>query len=342
MSGVLLPRAQAQAEIACIATRPLEVQCAHPFSVWLDNARGHLVDWSTQRWVQLSGRKIDLNEHPWLDGPFGQPTGIGRDFFDAYAARHALTLAQERPSGLIPDFDCLAAQDFDPEAISQGVRRFYQSTSDFDLDVWSDWCGAFRPGGWALAVLFSRRLQQLNLPLSGLDTSLGMTSDVKAVVDRESGRHQFTAWTRQLVGTGRIIYAGAYSTCGIPGQAGQCVRVVFPLPNGNAIVLMRPVAHPDGSLSLISTGERFGDPGFYFTVRAPRNTVWARYLRALREHIHVYESPDGHARADHLLTLWGTRFLRLHYRLRERARFSPSAAPSPVLPPACRGSEPSS
>ena len=33
-----------------------------------------------------------------------------------------------------------------------------------------------------------------------------------------------------------------------PGRQGQCVRVVFPLPNGNAIVLMRPEAHAEGSL----------------------------------------------------------------------------------------------
>jgi len=40
------------------------------------------------------------------------------------------------------------------------------------------------------------------------------------------------------------------------------------LPNGNAIVIMKPESHPDGSFSLTSTGEGFGDPGFYFVVHA--------------------------------------------------------------------------
>ena len=197
--------------------------------------------------------------------------------------------------------------------------HFYQRTCEYDLDAWSQWCGAFQPFGWALAYLFSRRLQQLNVPLSNLDTSLGMTSDVMPVVRDADGAPLFTAWMRELVGTGNVVYAGAYSTCRVPGFDGRCVRVVFPLPNGNAIVIMRPEAHSDGSLTLISSGERFGDPGFYFTVHHAGGAISARYLRSLRERIHVYGAPDGGARADHELTLWGLTFLRLHYRLRWRS-----------------------
>lgn len=81
---------------------------------------------------------------------------------------------------------------------------------------------------------------------------------------------------------------------------------------------MRPVAEPDGSLSLVSAGSGFGEPGFYFTVHGQRGVVWARYLRALRETIRVYSAPEGGVRADHVLALWGATFLRLHYRLRRR------------------------
>jgi hypothetical protein len=125
-------------------------------------------------------------------------------------------------------------------------------------------------------------------------------------------------------GDGHVIYAGAYSTCTVLESARPCVRVVFPLPNGNAMALMRPIVHPDGSLSLESSGASFGSPGFYFTVHASDGTRWARYLRSLRESIHVYES-DGHIRAHHVLSLWGITFLRLHYRLRKR-RTAPSPA----------------
>lgn len=286
--------------------------------MWLDDSRGHLIDWSTQRWVEVTGRRVTLDECPWLEGPIGKPSGIGRDFFDQYAAANALRLSRAE-GGLIPDFALLNSSAFNTGRISPAVVHFYQRTSEYDLDAWSQWCGAFRPFGWALASLFSRRLQQLNVPLSALDTSRGMTSEVMPVLRASDGTPLFTAWMRELVGTGNVIYAGAYSTCRVPGFDGRCVRVVFPLPNGNAIVIMRPVAHSDGALTLISSGERFGDPGFYFTVHDGDGAVAARYLRSFRETIHVYPAPDGGVRADHVLTLWGLNCLRLHYRLRWRS-----------------------
>lgn len=293
--------------------------------MWLDDARGHLADWVTQRWVQLTGRKVCLADAPWLDGPAGEPTGIGAAFFDGYAAAHGLRVLRGQATGLVPDFEILRSGAFDPGAISPAVIDFYTQTSEYELDAWSQWCGAFRPFGWMLAVLFSRRLQQLNVPLSNLETSRGMTSEVLPIVEPATNRSVWTAWVRQLVGTGNVIYAGAYSTCTVPDGATPCVRVVFPLPNGNAMVLMRPVAHPDGSLTLVSAGGAFGSPGFYFTVRASDGAVWARYVRALRESIHVYAS-DESIRADHVLSLWGLTFLRLHYRLQKRAAESDSAA----------------
>ena len=284
--------------------------------MWVDDSRGHLVDWSTQRWVELTGRRVTLAQCPWLDGPAGNPAGIGRDFFDRYTSANALRAERAAGGGLIPDFSVLNSNAFNTGRISPAVVHFYQRTSEYELDAWSQWCGAFRPFGAALAFLFSRRLQQMNVPLSGLDTSRGMTSNVIPVVRESDGTAVFTAWVRELIGTGDVIYAGAYSTCRVPGFDGRCVRVVFPLPNGNAIVIMRPIAHSDGSLTLISSGERFGDPGFYFTVHEQDGTMHARYLRSFRETIHVYGVPEGGVRADHVLTLWGLTFLRLHYRLR--------------------------
>jgi hypothetical protein len=38
--------------------------------------------------------------------------------------------------------------------------------------------------------------------------------------------------------------------------------VVFPLPNGNSIVLMRTECREDGSFGVISSGDGFGTPGF--------------------------------------------------------------------------------
>lgn len=86
------------------------------------------------------------------------------------------------------------------------------------------------------------------------------------------------------------------------------------LPNGRAMVIMRPEVHPDGSLTVISDGNGFGEPGFYFVVEQNAG-AWARYVRTMKETIHVYPAERGSVRADHTLRLWGGTFLRLHYRL---------------------------
>jgi hypothetical protein len=284
--------------------------------MWLDDTRGHAVDWSTQRWVQATGRRIRLADAPWLDGPAGDPTGIGPTFFDDHAERHGLRVGGAGEAGLLPDFRALAGPSFDATMIAPAVVHFYEHASAYEVDAWSSWCGAFRPFGWALARIFSRRLQQLNVPLSGLDTRLGMTSRISRV-STPAGLPIYSAWVRELVGTGHVIYAGAYSLCEVPNFAGRCVRIVFPLPNGNAIVIMRPVVQPDGSLLLVSAGRRFGGPGFYFTVRAADGIVWARFLKSFRESIRVYDAA-GDVRADHRLSLYGLTCLRLHYRLRRK------------------------
>jgi hypothetical protein len=114
--------------------------------MWLDDSRGHFVDWSTQRWVELTGRRVTLAECPWLEGPAGKPAGIGADFFDSYAASSALRL-ERGPGGLIPDFSILNSNEFNSGRISPAVVHFYQRTSEYELDAWSQWCGAFRPFG---------------------------------------------------------------------------------------------------------------------------------------------------------------------------------------------------
>jgi hypothetical protein len=283
--------------------------------IWLGDRRGFLTDWATQRWVQITGRKLTLSEHAWLDGPVGSTRQIGKDFFVEYARQHNLNIVQTSIRGLVEDMTSLSGDSIDLSLASPSVRQFYERTSEYSLDAWSEWHGLFRPFGRALAILFSRRLQQLNIPLSSLDSSKGMTSRVIQLRTRDSGKLARTAWVRELNATGNVLYAGVYSICNVPGHPSPCVKVVFPLPNGNAIVIMKPKVHDDGSFSITSAGDAFGDPGFYFVVHGQDGIVWARYLRSMQETIHVYSAESNTARADHHLWLWGKEFLRLHYRM---------------------------
>ena len=284
--------------------------------IWLGDRRGYLSDWVTQQWVRSTGRRIRLDDYNWLSGPVGSTRGIGKAFFREYAEKHNLEVVQSGTRGLLLDFRRLAGDLNNPDAVAPAVRDFYERTSAYDLDAWSEWHGLFKPFAAALAGLFSKRLQQLNVPLSPLDSSKGMSSTVLQLWDRRSSQLVQTAWVRELHATRNVLYAGSYSVCCVPGYASPCVKVVFPLPNGNAIVVMKPESYSDGSFSLTSSGKGFGDPGFYFTVCGTNGMAWARYVGAMKERITVYPAELDTARADHVLWIWGKQFLRLHYRMR--------------------------
>jgi hypothetical protein len=55
--------------------------------IWLGKKRGYCTDWVTQRWVQLTGREVDLESNAWLSGPIAPTIGIGADFFKNLASR---------------------------------------------------------------------------------------------------------------------------------------------------------------------------------------------------------------------------------------------------------------
>jgi hypothetical protein len=279
---------------------------------WLGRTRGHLSDWVTQRWVQVTGRSVRLDAERWLAGPMGTTERIGDDFFDSYAQR--IGAGVRGGAALMPAFSALDGPGFDASKVDPRVRDFYENTARYELDVESRWSRLFRPFGALLAMLFSRRLEQLNVPLDALGARQAMASRIVHVVDPRSGTVAVTGWVRRNRATAETVYVGAYSIAIVPARVDPCVKVVFPLPNGSATVLLRPSVEADGSLLLDSSGDCFGDAGFYFVVAGERD-AWARHVRSFRECIHVYLDDDGALRTDHVFTLFGVAVLRLHYRL---------------------------
>lgn len=283
-------------------------------NIWLGNKRGYLSDWITQRWVQITGQRFDPQTELWLLGPMGQTKKIGEDFYKRVSEDESLDITiNENDSGLLKDLNILkngAPNDFNPR-----VKDFYEHTINYGFDVWSEWSGLFRPFGKLLALIFSRRLQQLNVPLSPMDTSHGVTSDIIQLKNKQSGEAVYRIWMRKKLQSKEVIYAGCYGWCRPPNVDYNCIKVVFPLPNGNCTVIMTPTVGGDGSLKLLSKGEKFGDPGFYFTLKKPDGTHYARFVRTMRETIHVYEDENKVLRTDHLLTMCKRKFLKLHYKI---------------------------
>ena len=299
-------RARAAARHGCLP-------CGHHELV---RDRGRPLDRSTQVWVRATGTRILLSEHPWLDGPIGDPELIGDEWLERETSRLGGTV--RKGGGLLGDFGVLAAEGFDPSKLAPEIVDFYERTDQWRLDVWSQWCPAAWPFGWVLSGLFARRLQQLALPLRPLDVSLGMDSQVMSVIDG-SGSQLGAMWLRRLRSNGDTVYSGWYGTAQLPIGEHRSVSVSFPLPNGRLTVFLRPGVDDDGALTLTSPLSSFGGDGAYLIVadRDPQG-AWVRRV-PLAERFRVFVDEEGVLRTDHAVNLWTIPVIRLHYRLQHLA-----------------------
>jgi hypothetical protein len=271
----------------------------------------------TQIWVKITGRKINPSTDKWLMGPIGDEDIIKDKFFIELAKTQNLEIHKnEKDFGLLEKIEDLGITKKDK--LNEKVTDFYINTSNYDFEVWSEWRGFFRPFGKILSLIFSKRLQQLNLPLSSMETAKGLKSQIIKLKDRETKETKWTVWYRIINSTNDVIYSGVYTTCNNPNYDVPLLKVVFPLPNGNASVVMRKTIEPDGSLLLSSDGKKFGDNGFYFTLTNNKGKYWARFVRSMHEWIRVYEDDENELRADHILNFYGMRFLSLHYKMTKK------------------------
>ena len=297
----------------------------------LSTGVGVLTAAGIRQWVRLTGKRLARREALWLDCPMGPPGRIGAAFYTLLAERERLAIQLSPDAGLLPDFDALRGRNFDPAKVRPEIRDFYEHTSCYRLEAWSEAPVLTRLFLWGLTKFVSRPMDQLNFPVSSLELAGGMTSEVLPMVDQVSGRRVYTGWLRRLAGADRVIYTGLYSTERPAAWPDPCVKVSFPLPLGSATVFLRPEAQPDGSFKLLSVGERFGEPGFYRMVEVDEGHWKVRYLRTLREFFHVYVDQRGTLRTDHLVRFLGLTVLRLHYKLERipqpaEARLSVSAS----------------
>jgi hypothetical protein len=149
-----------------------------------------------------------------------------------------------------------------------------------------------------------------------------MDSEIVLLQDR-AGVVRYAGWYRRLVETGRTIYTGFYMTERAPRCNNPCVKVVFPMPDGNATVLLRPSVDDRGYLRLSSRGTAFGDAGFYRvqTIEDGRLRVWR--VSTLHEDFHVYVDDASVLRCDHAVRFLGLPILHLHYRIERMREASP-------------------
>jgi len=271
-------------------------------------------DWFTQQWAILWGRKIDPNDSPWLIGPFGNLTGIGDDFINQLAEKENLVIERDKKSqGLIPSVHLLNLSDSELAGLSLQVIRFYEHTADYNLYFQVQWNPFFRLFGILVNNLFSSRINQLNIPTRNVKDTETIKSEIITLSDPESNEVKYTVWLRRFTSTDQVLYSGIYGVCQLPSGK-TCIKAVFPLPKGNATVIMTPRTGKNGELILDSSGKKFGDAGFYFVLHDSKGNYWSQYIRSFRDRLTIGMEND-HLSAEQTLTLWYQKVLRFKYRI---------------------------
>lgn len=271
-------------------------------------------DWFTQQWVIIWGRKINPKDYQWLLGPFGNLNGIGEDFIYQLAEKENLKIERNfKSNGLLSSINLLNLDKAELSKLSLKVIDFYEKTGNYQLQFKVKWNPFFIFFGYLVNRLFSQRINQLNIPTHTIDESEVLTSEIIKLVSPINNQVKYTIWLRKFKKSGRVIYSGIYSTTVIPYGL-TCIKAVFPLPKGNATVIMKPSVGNDGELILDSSGKKFGDAGFYFLLNDSKGNFWAQFIASFKDKLIVKEENNG-LTAVQKLKLWKQKVVVFNYKI---------------------------
>src|SRR5690606_35660293 len=93
-----------------------------------------------------------------------------------------------------------------------------------------------------------------------------------------------------------------------------CIKAIFPLPKGNATVIMKLSVGTNGELILDSSGKKFGNAGFYFLLNDSKNEYWAKFVRSFTDQLIIQEKQD-YLIATQTLKLWNLKVSELNYKI---------------------------
>ncbi len=173
------------------------------------------------------------------------------------------------PAGLVEDLDAYARADFDPKAVDEELRFFFESTSEFRLLFRANWTFLGRLGApfWAI---FSSILKQMRFPPAKADGIHVLKSELWPLPppgSAESWRTDGDSNPRLSVRTypdGSPMYVAAYSDVLTP--SGVMMRTGLPLPGSN-LTAMLLVRHPNAE-DTAHDGQPVGENGLVITSHA--------------------------------------------------------------------------
>ena len=264
--------------------------------------------------VRVAGKRVRRADAPWLNCPLGDSVLIGTGIYERIAREENLEIRHAANAGLISNFEVLRGPSFNPDTVHPRVRHFYEHTAEYQLEAWSEVSLIGRFFLWLLVEFISKRMDQLNFPISLMEMARGMTSEIIQLVKPETCELLYTGWLRRLKSSGAVMFAGIYSIAKIPSENNPVVKVTFP-DRGSANVYLVPINHPDGSFGLQSFGREFGGSGFYRLVESGSDQWHVRLFKTLHEVFRVYEDAEKVLRTDHTISYLGMAIVRLHYKM---------------------------
>ncbi|SDX46667.1 hypothetical protein [Aequorivita viscosa] len=273
-------------------------------------------DWFTQQWVIICGRKINPSENTWLFGTFGEVSGIGEKFIHQLAEKEDLTIIRKSNSkGLLDSILSLNLSENEIKKLPKNVIDFYEKTSEYKLQLNVKWNPIFKIFGYVVNRLFSQRINQLNIPTNNIQSSENLTSEIIELVAKNTNEVKYTIWLRKFQSTGKVIYSGIYTTCLLPSGI-TCVKAIFPLPKGNATVILKPSVGEKNELILDSSGNKFGDAGFYFLLNDSKGNCWSKYIKSFTDKLIVSDDNEK-LKAKQTLKLWRLKVARFEYEMKK-------------------------
>lgn len=277
-------------------------------------------DWITQQWVILFGKKIRPADYQWLLGPFGKTKGIGIKFIEQLAEIENLKIDNKQvDKGLSQSINQFNLSKEEYKRLNKNVIDFYENTSNYDFELVVKWNPIFKLFGGLLKILFSNRIQQLNIPTGLNKNSEVLQSEIINLVDDKTKEVKRTFWLRTFKNSGQVVYSGVYEVCKIPNGV-NCIIAIFPLPHGNATVILNPKVGKNGELILNSSGKKIGDAGFYFLLNDAKGNLWTKFIRSFKDKL-VVSSENKKVTAIQTLTLYNLRVLKFTYNIKKKSDF---------------------
>lgn len=275
------------------------------------------LDWFTQQWNILFGRKLKLEADDWLLGPFGREGGIGEQMIEQLAQAENLIIQRNlKDTGLIPNIKDLELSEAEMAQIHPKIIDFYQKTANYDLQLNVKWNPFFKPFGHLVSRIFSQRINQLNIPLKNHSANQDLSSEIIQLVNLDTNQVKYIIWLRKFKSTDQVIYSGIYGLSTNP-QGKTFVKANFPLPNGSATVILEPIVGSDQSFILRSKGKQFGDAGFYFLLQDKKDQIYSQYLPSFADEL-TLKADDKHINAIQVLRLWGLKVVQFDYSIKQK------------------------